>query len=359
MKAAWRIFVCAAGALLLAACSGRTGSMPTVPTPQPPLASVLVAPVSAPAERRLDGVVEAINHATVAAQTSGRVAAVNFDVGDYVPAGAVIIRLRATEQHAGLAAAQAALREAQARASEAETRYRRILDMYDRQVVPKATLDQAAADRDAAAARLAAARATVLSASQGVGYTEIRAPYAGVVTERRVQVGETVVPGTPLMSGVSLQHLRVVADIPQSIVATVRRTLKGAVYLDGRRIEATQVTVFPVASTPSNTFRAWLDLPGNTPGISPGMLVKVGFVIGVRTRLLVPASAIVHRSEVTAVYLVRPDGSTSLQQVRLGDRFADQVEVLSGLVAGDRVAEDPLAAMQRLEGSSAGVSAGR
>lgn len=359
MKPAWSISVCAAGALLLTACGGRPGSVPTARPAHPPLVSVLVSPVSTPAERRLDGVVEAVNHATVAAQTSGRVAAVNFDVGDYVPAGAVIIRLRATEQHAGLAAAQAALREAQARASEAETRYQRIRDMYDRQVVPKAAYDQAAADRDAAAARLAAARAAVLSARQGVGYTEIRAPYAGVVTQRLVQRGETVVPGTPLMSGVSLQHLRVVADIPQSIVDTVRRILKGAVYFDGRRIEAAQVTVFPVASTPSNTFRAWLDLPENTPGLSPGMLVKVGFVVGERTRLLVPARAIVRRSEVTAVYLVRPDGSTTLQQVRLGDPFADQVEVLSGLMAGDRVAEDPLAAMQRLEASSAGVSAGR
>lgn len=358
MKPAWSLSAVLAAAVLLAACSSRSGAPATAHPAYPPLASVLVAPTSTPAERRLDGIVEAINHATVAAQTSGRVAAVNFDVGDYVPANAVIIRLRATEQHAGLAAAQAALREAQARASEAQTRYQRILDMYDRQVVPKATYDQAAADRDAAAARLSAAQAAVLSARQGVSYTEIRAPYAGVVTQRLVQVGETVVPGTPLMSGVSLQHLRVVADIPQSIVDTVRRILKGAVYLDGRRIEATQVTVFPVASTPSNTFRAWLDLPENTSGLSPGMLVKAGFVVGEQTRLLVPASAIVRRSEVTAVYLVSPDGSTTLQQVRLGDRFADRIEVLSGLMAGDRVAQDPLAAMQRLE-ASADVSAGR
>lgn len=359
MKVAWSIAVCAASALLVAACGSGPRSTSSEPRAYPPLAAVLVSPVETPAERRLDGVVEAIDHATVAAQTSGRVAAINFDVGDFVRADAVIIRLRATEQHAGLVAAEAASREAQARASEAETRYRRILDMYERQVVPKATYDQAAADRDAAAARLGAARAAVVSARQGVAYTEIRAPYAGVVTQRLVQVGETVVPGTPLMSGVSLQRLRVVVDIPQSIVDTVRRISKGAVYLDDRRTEATQVTVFPVASTPSNTFRAWLDLPENTPGFYPGMLVKVGFVIGERQRLLVPDRAVVHRSEVTAVYLVRADGSTTLQQVRLGDRFADQVEVLSGLMAGDRVAEDPLAAMRRLESSSDSVSASR
>ncbi len=359
MRMARTIAVCTAGALLVAGCGRGPRSTPPESGVHPPLASEVVTPVSTPAERRLDGVVEAIDHATVAAQTSGRVAAVNFDVGDYVASDAVIIRLRATEQHAGLAAAEAALREAQARASEAETRYRRILDMYERQVVPKATCDQAAADRDAAAARLSAAQAAVVSARQGVAYTEIRAPYAGVVTERLVQVGETVVPGTPLMSGVSLQRLRVVVDVPQSIVDAVRRISKGAVYLDERRIEATRVTVFPVASTPSNTFRAWLDLPENTPGFYPGMLVKVGFVIGERARLLVPDRAVVHRSEVTAVYLVQADGSATLQQVRLGDRFGDRVEVLSGLMSGDRVAEDPLSAMRHLESSAQSVSASR
>lgn len=359
MRVGSKIAACAAGVLLVAACGSRPSSVPSESRADAPLASVVVEPVRAPAERRLDGVVEAIDHATVAAQTSGRVASINFDVGDYVPANAVIIRLRAIEQHAGLAAAEAALREAQARASEADTRYLRIRDMYQRQVVPKATYDQAAADRDAAAGRLGAARAAVVSAKQGVAYTEIRAPYAGVVTQRLVQVGETVVPGTPLMSGVSLQRLRVVVDIPQSIVDTVRKILKGAVYLDGRRIESTQVTIFPVASTPSNTFRAWLDLPQNAAGFYPGMLVKVGFVIGERQALLVPGDAVVRRSEVTAVYIVQPDGSTMLQQVRLGDRFDNRVEVLSGLVPGDRVAADPLAAMRRLESLSAKASAGR
>jgi RND family efflux transporter MFP subunit len=351
--------MCAAGALLVAGCGRGPRSVPAESPAYPPLASVWVAPVTVPVERLLDGVVEAINHATVAAQTSGRVAAINFDVGDYVPANAVIIRLRATEQHAGLAAAEAAMREAQARASEADTRYRRIRDMYEREVVPKATYDQAAADRDAALARLGAARAAVLAARQGVDYTEIRAPYAGVVTQRLVQVGETVVPGTPLMSGVSLQRLRVVVDVPQSIADPVREILKGAVYLNGRRTEATQVTVFPIASTPSNTFRAWLDLPQGAAGFYPGMLVKVGFVVGERQALLVPDSSVVRRSEVTAVYLVKPDGSTMLQQVRLGEPLGDRVEVLSGLRPGDRVAADPLAAMRRLESSSGGVSAGR
>ncbi|HEY6922885.1 MAG TPA: efflux RND transporter periplasmic adaptor subunit, partial [Steroidobacteraceae bacterium] len=314
-----------------------------------PLGTLVVEPSRMPIERKLDGLIEAINQGTVSAQTAGRVEAILYDVNDFVPAGAVIVRLRSTEQRAGLAQAQAALQEATAREAEAQTRYKRIADMYDRKVVPKANLDEVTAARDSAVARLAAAHAAVDSAREGVSYTEVRAPYAGVVTKRLVQVGETVSPGTPLMSGLSLQYLRVNVDIPQSMVDQVRRIRKAAVYVDGRRIEATKVTVFPEASAPSSTFRARLDLPENAADLYPGMFVKVGFVTSEADCLLVPDSALVRRSEVTAVYIVdSKSGHVSMRQVRVGDRFGDRVEILAGLASGDRIATEPLAAMKAL-----------
>ena len=263
---------------LLAGCGGTNRSTGKHETPAP-LQSVLVELTRTPVERKLDGVIEAVNQGTVAAQTSGRVAAILYDVNDFVPAGAVIVRLRATEQHAGLLQAEAALREATARESEARTRYQRIADMYDRKVVPKATLDEVTANKDAAVARLAAARAALDSAKEGVAYTEVRAPYAGVVTKRLVELGETVSPGTPLMSGLSLQYLRVSVDIPQSIVEQVRRIRKGAVYVDGRRIEASKVTVFPEASSPSSTFRARLELPENATDFVSSALTQAGTIL--------------------------------------------------------------------------------
>ncbi len=332
---------------VIAGC-GRAHQPPAQHLLAPSVPSVIVQRERMPVERRLDGIIEAVNQGTVAAQTSGRVEAIFYDVDDFVPAGAVIIRLRATEQRAGLLQAEAALREATAREAEAQTRYQRMAEMYDRRVVPKATLDEVAANRETAVARLAAARAAVESAREGVAYTEVRAPYAGVVTKRLVQVGETVSPGTPLMSGISLQYLRVAVDIPQSIVEQVRRIKRGAVYVEGRRIEATKVTVFPEAAAPSSTFRARLELPENATDLYPGMFVKVGFVTGEADRMLVPARSLVERSEVTAVYVVGAAGRTTMRQVRVGDRFDDRIEILSGLAPGDRVALDPLAAMKAL-----------
>lgn len=344
----------------LAACS--RDAAPAAPKPgAPPFAVLELQPESMPVERRLDGTIEAVNQGTVSAQTSGRVVAIEFDVNDFVPAGAVILRLRATEQRAGLSQAQAALTEATAREAEAQTRYQRIADMHARKVVPKAMLDEATANRDAAVARLQAARAALSSAREGLDYTEVRAPYAGIVTQRHVQVGESVAPGTPLVSGLSLQYLRVAVDIPQRVVEQVRRIGKAAVYVGERRVPATRLTIFPVATPQSNTFRARVDLPENAADLYPGMFVKVGFVVGEAQRLMVPESAVVHRSEVTGVYVWTPDGRTALRQVRLGHLIDGRYEIAAGLVAGDRIALEPLAAMAHLageRGAAAGAAVG-
>jgi RND family efflux transporter MFP subunit len=332
---------------LLAGC-GDGGSPPPARPGAAPLRTLEIRPRPTPLERRLDGTLEAVNQGTVASQTSGRVTEVLYDVNDFVPAGAVIVRLRATEQRSGQLQAEAALREADAREKEARTHYDRVVLMYDRKLVAKAALDEATAARDAAVARLAAAQAALTAAREGVAYTEIRAPYAGIVTQRHIEVGESVAPGTPLMSGLSLRYLRVVVDVPQSVVEQVRRIRKGAVYVGGRRIEATKLTIFPQASTPSNTFRARLELPENAADLYPGMFVKVGFVIGEADRLLVPESAVVERGEVTSVYVVDAQNAISLRQLRLGQRFGDDVEVLAGLRAGEHVALDPMAALDRL-----------
>lgn len=347
--------VLAAG--VLAGCGSR--HTPPHPRAEAPLASVLVVPERMPAERFFDGTVQAVNRATVIAQTSGRVAAVYHDVDDVVPAGALLMRLHATLQRADLEQARAALRAARAKAKEAQTRYSRIRDMYEQRVVPKADLDRVTAERDAAEAQANAARAALASATEGVAYTEIRAPYAGVVIERLVQVGEAVAPGTPLVKVASLKDLRVVVSVPQSLAGTVRRVRRGTVFADGRAIAARQVTVFPAASAVSNTVRVRLALPSGVRGLYPGMVVRAAFVTGVHTQLLVPVETVIRRSAVTAVYLVQPNGSVLMQQVRLGERRGNRIEVLSGLVAGDRVALDPLVAMQRLEPFPALTGTGR
>jgi RND family efflux transporter MFP subunit len=305
------------------------------------LATVEVGAATAPAELRVDGVVEAVRQATLSAQTAGRVAEVAVDVNDAVQQGQLLMRLRATEQVAGLSQAQAALAAAAARETQARAQYERLHDMYQRKVVARATYDEALAARDAATANLAAARAAVESAREGVAYTELRAPFDGVVTARPVQVGEAVAPGAPLLLLSGLGELRVVAEIPQAVADLVRAEPRARVYVGDRVLESTSVVLFPAADPASGSFRARINLAQATAGLAPGTYAKVGFASGQAARTTLPRGAIVERSELRAVYVVAPDGRVALRQVRLGREVGDQVEVIAGLARGERVATDP------------------
>jgi RND family efflux transporter MFP subunit len=297
-----------------------------------------------PRERMLDGTVEAVNQATMSAQTAGRVAEVFFDVDDYVQPGMPIVRFTDVEQQSALRQAQAALAEARARQNQADGEFRRVSGLFEAESASKREYDQALAARDAAKARVEAAGSSVDAAEQQLEYTLVRAPYAGIVTERHVETGEAVGVGQPLISGLSLEVLRVIVDLPQQVAAKVREYRKAYVLTDEGRIEATEVTIFPYAHSASKTFRVRLELPEGQFSLYPGMFVKVAFVTGESRRLLVPTTALLRRSEVTGVYVVDDEQQVRLRQVRVGGTFDHRTEILAGLEEGERVAVDPVAA---------------
>ncbi len=311
-----------------------------------PLATATAEYRVLPREYRLDGSVEAVFQTTVSAQTSGQVQDILFDVDDYVEKGTLIVRLKDTEQQAGLKAAGAELQEARARLKEASDEYNRNKQLHTKKLVSQATLDKSSAARKTAQARVDAALAGLTQAREQLEYTRVKAPYSGIVTQRHVEVGEVARPGQKLMTGISLDRLRVNVDMPQSLIGSVRKLGKARVQRPGDGwVEVTRVTVFPFADFGSNTFKVRLDLPDGTPDLFPGMFVKTAFVTGMKKELVVPAESVVYRSELTGVYVVSPQDRIGFRQVRIGHETGDgEVILLAGLEAGERVALDPVAA---------------
>jgi len=307
-----------------------------------------------PREYRLDGLVEATQQTTVSAQTSGLVEEVLFDVDDYVTKDQLIVRLKDTEHRARVAQAEASADAAQAKLVEARRDHERVKGIFAKDLASKAEMDRATAALQSAEAQAEAAAAALEQAREQLSYTQVRAPYAGIVTKRQVQVGETAQPGQPLMSGISLEQLRVVVDVPQNLIAQVRKSGKARVQQPGDGwVPVEKLTVFPYADSASNTFRVRLDLKPGAADLFPGMLVKTAFVTGTGEELVVPAHAVVHRSEVTGVYVVAPDGRIALRHVRLGRNNEDGTySVLSGLSVGERIAVDPIAAGVLLKGAA-------
>lgn len=323
------------GVLMLLAGLAMAADMPAVPARMETLST----------EHRLDGVVEAVNQATVSAQTSGRITELPFDVDDYVEKGEVIVRFRENEQRARYERTQAALSEARARHAEAKAEFERIQGVYEQRLVSKADMDRAQANFEAAKARLAAAEAALTEAGEQLEQTVVRAPYSGIVVERHVQVGELATVGTPLMTGLSLEHLRVVVEVPQSLIADLRREPVANVVLpDGTTLQAASLRIFPYADAATHTFRVRIELPAGQHGVYPGMLVKAVFAGEQREALLVPEQAVARRGEVSAVYVLEGDGRLHFRQVRTGAAHDHMIEILSGLEAGENIVTDTVAA---------------
>ena len=335
--------------LTLVACGGESAA-PALPK-LPALDTTTLQASDDVRGRGWDGVVEAVQRADLTAQTTGRVTAVNVDVNDPVAKGDVLLRLTAVEQEAGTNTARAQLRAAEAAATEAEANYRRYAALASGQYVSRAQIDQARAARDSAFAARDAARAQLSQAGQQTDYTVIRAPFAGIVSARHVEPGESVAPGQPLMEIYAPGALRIEVQVPQSDAVAIRTANSAEVVLaDGRRIDAASVTVYPAADPSTHSVGVRVALPDGKDLPQPGATAKVVFPIisGDGGHLLrIPARALAQRGEVSGVYVLA-DNRLALRQVRLGQRIGDQIEVIAGLKVGDKVVSDPIAAVQAI-----------
>jgi RND family efflux transporter MFP subunit len=334
-------------ATALAACSGKDAT----PTPAAitGVETIVVGESQASGGRSWDGVVEAVKQAALSAQTNGRVTQVNHDVNDRVAAGTVLLRLSAVEQQAGADTARAQLRAAEAAANEASSNYQRFAKLGDGQYVSKAQIDQARAARDSAVAARDAARAQLAQAGQQTDYTVVRAPYAGIVSTRDVEPGESVAPGQLLMTVFAPDALRIEVRVPQAEADLIRaQPLARVVFDDGRRIEVSDVVVFPAADAGTHTVPVRIQLPALYPPPLPGSTARVVFP-GVKgaAHPRIPVSALVRRGEINGAYVLA-EGRLGLRQLRLGETLGDEVEVISGLKAGERIATDPVRAAQVL-----------
>ena len=294
-----------------------------------------------------EGLVEATRQSTVSAQISGRVKEINFDVGSRVNKGQVILRIDERETGQALAGSNAQVMQAQATLQNAKAAYERSKQLFEQKFISQSALDKAQADYQVARAQAAASEAGAGQAGLAHSFSTVIAPYSGVVAARHVEVGEMVMPGKPLMTGFDPEGMRVIVSVPQYKLPDIGNNPKVMVEVPSlnRWIKAASATVQPIADARTHSTQVRVYLPASEAGVYPGMFVRAHFVVGKANKLVVPASAVLRRSEVVGVYVVDEKGGVKLRQVRLGDTTADgAVEVLSGLNPGEQVALDPVKA---------------
>jgi RND family efflux transporter MFP subunit len=336
-------------ARFLAACALIAGSAwaapaPAVPADVGPTYEVIMRDL--PQTIAAEGLVEAVRQATLGAQVAGRITELAVKAGDPVRAGQVLARIDARTAEQAVAASRSQVAEAEANLANARRRHDRNVNLFAQKFVSQAAVDQSEAELKAALAQVDSLKANAVQASAAQTFTTITAPFAGVVGATHVELGDMAQPGRQLVTVFDPKDLRVTATLPQASLAKVRLGEPVAIELSGRAgtVKATRVTVIPLADARTHSTRVRLDLPP-TDGVLPGQFARAWFVTGTTRALAIPASALLKRGEVTAVYVVDRDGRALLRQVRAGEPVAGgMVEILAGLAGGERIAQNPVQA---------------
>ncbi len=290
----------------------------------------------------LEARIEAIQESTLSAQTSGRIKAINFDVNDYVEQGALLIQLRDKQQQAALKQVQAQLVQANANNDDAQAQLKRTAPLYKKGAVSKGNYDSIKARAISAKAAVKANKALLEQATDQLSYTQIRAPFSGIVKTRHVEIGESVNPGSRVMTGLSLAHLRAVADIPQRLAPYMNKQKEFQVTHLGKPLTTSKVTVFPYADPSSHSFKVRVEINSEGSHLFPGMWVKLNIPVGQENVLTVPKSAVMEKGELSTVLVVSDNGA-KLRQVRLGKQYKGQIEILAGLRIGESIYTDAYA----------------
>jgi RND family efflux transporter MFP subunit len=345
-----------------------------------------------PDELEVSGSVIAAAMAQLAARMTGNVTQVAVREGDAVKPGQLLAQLdegellaRKDSTRAALQMASAGVTEtgravavAQAQADIAKKTYDRYLYLRDQKSVSPQEFDEVEAKQLAAQAGLEQAKAKLQQveasktqaeseariAEEVASYAQILAPFDGRVSRRMVEPGSLVTPGMPLFIVEDTSHYQLDVMLPTDAVtvvgkppASIRRGSIARMELDailGKSFSGRVAEIEAGADPGSHTVRARIELPRD-PAIQSGLFGRAWFHRGNRRAIVVSNSAVIERGQLRGVYITDSSGDVRWRVVTLGQKMADQVEVLSGLGEGEHVVLNP--GSQELDGKKVGTTA--
>ena len=269
------------------------------------------------------GTVRAQLRSVVEGKVSGKLEQMLVVPGQQVNAGQVLAVIDARE-------VQARLDQALAVRQQAESDLKRFTLLLEQKILSQS-------EYDGAQSKFRVADAAAKEAETMLGYTKVTAPFAGVITRKHADVGDLATPGKPLLDMEDSRALRLEADVPEAVVGKLTLGDKLPVRIGALETELEGVIseIAPAADPGSRTFLVKLDLPAQ-PGLRAGQFGRVAMPVGETAALRVPVSAVVQRGQMEIVFVV----SGNLAQLRLvktGKRIGNEVELVSGVEAGEKI----------------------
>ncbi len=351
--------------LWLAGCGEAPRKQPAAVAEAVPLSTVAVSTANWPSVYEATGTVRARTVAPISARIMGYVREVKVQVSDRVREGQLLVTLDTRDLDVSSRRAEAAresvrstmpeadsaIASAKANLDLAQVTFDRLHELFRKRSISNQEFDEASAKLKSAQAahEMARARRLQLNAKlaevdQEVSSTEVTrsyanvlAPFAGVVTARSVEPGALALPGTPLLTVEREGAFRLEASVDASRLGIIRVGQAVSVTLDqiDHPLEARVAEIVPSVDATSRSFIVRIDLPALT-SLRSGVFGRAAFPLGTRNVLTIPAAAVMNHGQLEAV-MVAENGIARTRLITTGPKNGEQVEVLSGVAAGDRV----------------------
>ncbi|MCK0133311.1 efflux RND transporter periplasmic adaptor subunit [Arenibacter sp. S6351L] len=287
------------------------------------------------------GKIEAVNSANISTRMMGYVDKIYVQVGDKVSKGQQLISINNADISAKLAQVNAGITEATAAFTNAEKDYKRYTALFNENSASQKELDDITANYNMAKARLEGAKQMKNEVNAQFSYSNIRAPFNGVVTNKFIKVGDMANPGMPLMEVESPGNFQVLAMVPESEILQIKSGSEVEVLIKTLN-ESFKGTVDEVSTSAKNTggqYMVKVILDESKSNLLSGMYATVQFPTAKKAntnRVLIPIEAVVHNGQLSGVYTVSESNTALLRWLRLGRTYGDSVEVLSGLSAEEQ-----------------------
>ncbi len=305
-----------------------------------PVETVLVRAENVEVTALAVGTLKAEQSVDLKPKHSGRVHELRFQEGEQVRAGQILVVLDDRQERAQVDLARAAVRDAEVQRADAQREYDRIEPLWKKGIASQQDYDKARAALERAAAALDVAKASLAFAEAQLEETVIRAPFAGVVGQRRVDVGAFVKDGEPLVTLIDLDPVEIVFALPERYLSQLRPgevvETRVASHTD-RQFSGVLTFVDPQVDPVNRTVTAKASIPNEEGVLRPGQFAAVEVRLTRHPEVpVIPEEALVPDGDRTLVFVVE-NGSASARVVETGVRLPGRVEVVRGLRAGERI----------------------
>jgi RND family efflux transporter MFP subunit len=285
----------------------------------------------------------------IATRMMGWIVEISVDAGQYVRAGAPLIKIDDTDLRAKRNQARAAIAEAEAVLANAEKMVERFEKLYAEKSATRSQLDDVLTGRDRAAAGLRRAEESLREVEVHMSYLDIVAPVSGVIARKLVEEGDMANPGMPLLVLEQTEQMKVIAHVGEKDISAVRAGTPITVAvtsLPNAHYTAPIDRIVPAANPGSRTYDIEATIANPDGSLRSGMFARIDIPTGTREVVLAPTAAVVRRGQLTGFWVVDEEQRAHLRWVRLGGHHGEEIAVLSGLHSGETVvlqAEQPLA----------------